>query len=56
MVAQEPDTKYGSGTLSKNRYFLKSQEHHRPLSLIRDYIVNIIYQVSKMAVKKLPNE
>jgi hypothetical protein len=33
MVAQEPDTKYGSGTLSKNLYFLKSQEHHQLQSL-----------------------
>lgn len=33
MVAQEPVTKYGTGILFMNRYFLKSQAHHRPLSL-----------------------
>jgi len=33
LVAWLPDTSYGSGTLLKSRYSLKSPEHHRPLFL-----------------------
>jgi hypothetical protein len=56
MVAQEPDTKYGSSTFSKNLYFLKSQEQFCALYEFRIGLINgLMFDVSSNLIFDLIN-